>query len=61
MKVYSIDQKKNKMPALIEPGSTYVDVKHLEDTTTREVAVVDTNDVKYSAISATRSAPVSLL
>ena len=40
--------------------SMYTDVKHIENTTVRDVNVIDSNDVKYSAIAGTRSAPVSL-
>lgn len=44
-------------PEVTGSKSMYADVKH---TTTGDVDVLDSNDVKYSAIAGTRSVPVSL-
>ena len=54
---YATVEKKKTAP--IEPAfkSMYADVTHLEDAKNGDV--VDSNDVKYSAIAGTRSAPVS--
>ena len=61
----NVDLKEKKMAGLIEPDtglkSMYSDVQHLNDTTGGDGDVIDSNDVKYSAIAWTKSALVCFL